>query len=313
MTTRTRHPRTPHVLVILGLVAACRSQPPTDAPPPPAPPAAPTPLLYAAPMVQGTEVGVQRARVVAEFLSEALGRPVEARLFAYEQLGRSVAEGKADVAVLPPLDFLRASAGGKLVPVRQALHGGASQYRPVLFVRADRAGATTVESLRGLSVAWVREGSASGWLMPRFALSQLGIDPDTFFGKPTQHASHSEVCEAVLAGRSEVGASFTDASTARADARVIACEPVLGERVSELRIVEVFAPLPTEVVAVRSDVEIPVRDALSKALDSLAETVAGRHVLREGFASDGFVPPDDASFAGLRALLAAGEAPPTKE
>jgi phosphonate transport system substrate-binding protein len=301
------------LVAVVALSTGCRPGSAPDgsaaAPNPEAAPPALPPLVYAAPMAQGTEVGVQRARVVASFLSGVLGRRVDARLFVYAQLGDAVAAGQADIAVLPPLDYVRGAEGGRLRALRQALHGGAPRYRSVLFARADRRELSSLEALRGRSIAWVRPGSASGYHMPRFALGTRGLDPDTYFGTPSQLASHAEVCNAVLSGHSDVGASFTDATTPVAEARVAACEPIVGERLAELRVVVAFDPIPTEVVVVRTALEPALQERLDAALSSLGETDEGRRVLREGFASDGFVAPSAEDFEALRQGVASLAAP----
>ena len=73
-------------------------------------------------------------------------------------------------------------------------------YRADLLV-APGVGATTPEALRGARVAFNGDDSLSGWVMPRHALRELGIDPDIYDWVPT--GSHHNSLRAVLRGEVE--------------------------------------------------------------------------------------------------------------
>ena len=53
---------------------------------------------------------------------------------------------------------------------------GSVSYISVMVVRAD-SGITSLEQMRGKSLAWADPNSTSGYLIPRFALRQARIEP----------------------------------------------------------------------------------------------------------------------------------------
>ena len=75
-----------------------------------------------------------------------------------------------------------------------------SFYRADLLV-APGAQETAPEQLRGARVAFNGDDSLSGWVMPRHALRELGIDPDSYVWVRT--GSHRNSLRALLRGEVE--------------------------------------------------------------------------------------------------------------
>ncbi len=79
-------------------------------------------------------------------------------------------------------------------------------FHSVFIARTD-LGVETLEDLRGLSFTFGSESSTSGHLMPRFFLSDAGINPDIDFdGLPNYSRSHDTTYKLVEAGAFEAGA-----------------------------------------------------------------------------------------------------------
>ncbi|WP_135465734.1 phosphate/phosphite/phosphonate ABC transporter substrate-binding protein [Crenalkalicoccus roseus] len=74
---------------------------------------------------------------------------------------------------------------------------GTISYVAVMVVRAD-SGITSLEEMRGRSIAWSDPNSASGYLIPRFALRRQGISPERFFGRTGFGGGHEQAIVAVL-------------------------------------------------------------------------------------------------------------------
>jgi len=74
---------------------------------------------------------------------------------------------------------------------------GSISYVAVMLVRAD-SGITSLAEMRGKAMAWSDPNSASGYLIPRFALRQGGINPEQFFGRTGFAGGHEQAIVAVL-------------------------------------------------------------------------------------------------------------------
>ena len=88
---------------------------------------------------------------------------------------------------------------------------GSIDYRSVMIVRSD-SGITSLEQMRGKSLAWADPNSASGYLIPRFELRQGGIDvePGKYFSRTGFGGGHEQAVVAVV--QKQYDASVTWAS-----------------------------------------------------------------------------------------------------
>ena len=77
---------------------------------------------------------------------------------------------------------------------------------PFLLPKAHQV-LTTLEDLKGKSFTFGSESSTSGHLMPRYFLTEAGIDPNTDFnGKPNFSGSHDTTYKLVESGAFKAGA-----------------------------------------------------------------------------------------------------------
>ncbi len=114
-------------------------------------------------------------------LEETFGIPV--RLFQasdYSGVVQAFAGRHIEMASMSPAAYAAAwmESNGNVEPflVTQERDGSTS-YVAVMYVRAD-SGITSLEQMRGRSMAWADPNSASGFLIPRAALRQAGINPE---------------------------------------------------------------------------------------------------------------------------------------
>lgn len=281
-------------------LAACER----PAAPPPAPPAVQVRLTYGLALPWGADVAIQRARASSAYLGKALSAEVVPRLFGYEELAQAIGTGAVDIAFMPPLGYVIAARTGKVALLRRARHASRPEYRSVLFVRRDSK-VDSVDDLKGKDVAWVQEGSASGNLFPRGWFFQHKLDPAVFFAHQEFLANHSEVCQAVYTGQAWAGASFTNATADFDKALVDGCQPSLGEKAADLKILFATDPIPNDVIAVRAGLDPAIIRSIGDALDRAADTEEGRAALQHGFASDGFLVAQDSDFDAVRRAVEA--------
>ncbi len=75
-----------------------------------------------------------------------------------------------------------------------------------VFVAAPGSGISSLDDLRGKTVTFGSESSTSGHLMPRYYLSQAGVDTETELGAISFSGSHDRTWKLVEAGSFDAGA-----------------------------------------------------------------------------------------------------------
>jgi serine/threonine-protein kinase len=192
---------------------------------------------------------------------EELGRTIRShvvlrRFEGYSSLVDALADGRVDLAWLPPVAYvraLRASAATQVFCVRRAA------YRSLLLARDG------VASLVGARAAWVSPWSAAGYLVPREILRASGAEPDEIFRAQTFTGSYDAVVRALLAGEADVGA-------------VRSMRSPIPEG---LRVIEVStAPIPGDTICASSRLgEDGARSAANRWFEAIADQPALHRLL----------------------------------
>ncbi len=217
----------------------------------------------------------------------------------YRGIVGAVARGEVDVAWLPPLVALRGVVEGTLLPLALPVRGGVSSFSAVLFTRRG-SGVRAVEELRGRRVAWVDRQSASGYLVVRAHLEELGVDPDTLFSSEVFCGTHPRVVYAVATGDADVGATYAriDAEGRLRSAAWIECDLPL-----DAEIVLATSHVPADVVAMGR--RTPAEEG-RRVQDALLGARPGSPLARaasELFHAEGFERPTSQHFAPLARVL----------
>jgi phosphonate transport system substrate-binding protein len=146
-------------------------------------------------------------------LEETFAVPV--RLFPasdYAGVVQAFGAGQLDLAAVSPAVYAAAwlETNGDVEPLLVAeQEDGSISYVGVMVARAD-SGITDLAAMRGRSLAWPDPNSASGYLIPRFALRRAGIDPNSYFSRTGFAGGHEQAVVAVL--QKQYDAAFTWAS-----------------------------------------------------------------------------------------------------
>ena len=162
--------------------------------------------------------------------------------------------------------WLDTNGGVEPIVVPEEVDGSVS-YVSVMVVRAD-SGITSLEQMRGKSLAWADPNSTSGYLIPRFALRQQGINPESgpYFSRTGFGGGHEQAVVAVLqrqydacvtwaSGQGEESQGFT-----RGNLRSMVDKGMLDMR--DLRIIWRSTPIPNGPVAVRADLPAAFKEDL---------------------------------------------------
>lgn len=133
------------------------------------------------------------------------------------------------------------------------------------------------------AIAFVDEGSASGYYYPATQLQNAGLDPFNLTGAFFA-GGHPNAVLAVQRGDAAVGTSFNDAR-----GNVVEEVPTIGTDVV------VFAwstNIPNDGIAVGGDLPADLKKAITDAFLAIADTEDGAAILKSIYNIDGLVPAD---------------------
>jgi phosphonate transport system substrate-binding protein len=179
-------------------------------------------------------------------------------------------------------------------PIAQVqLANGSLGYRSCLIAHSD-ADIFSPEDIGGKSFAFNDPNSTSGYLVPMtFFLTEMGIDPKTYFSKLTFSGSHEASIIAVANKKVDV------ASTNLPDMQQLVRENKVPR--ASLRVIWVSKLIPNDPVVVRKDLPAGLRQAIQDSFVSMK--VRQPQVFVQGGAFfGGFVQADDSKYQIVRDL-----------
>lgn len=273
---------------------------------------APTELVLGLVPSQDVDQLVLDAEELGALLEDELGIPVTAEVTTdYTALVTAMQVGQAQIGMFGPIALVQAADQAGAIPVLQSVRYGSSTYVTQWFtndpdrfcldeVVTDDEGYTFCNGTDSAEsgpvgedavalveqdelIAFVDEGSASGYYYPATQLGEAGLDPFALNGAFFA-GGHPNAVLAVADGDATVGTSFNDARS-----EVVEERPTIGEDVT------VFAwstNIPNDGVAVSADLPEEWQDMITDAFLAIAETEEGLAVLDAVYNIDGLVPAD---------------------
>jgi len=268
---------------------------------------------------------IDTAQPLADALTEALGIPVEAIVPSdYASVIVALQSNQAQIAGgLGPSQMVQAEDTAGATLILQSVRFGFGQYVTQWFTNnpdefcadtpvanedgflfcngVDQAvdpaegpiGTDALAAVAGKTVAFVDQGSTSGYLIPSLGLLNAGVDPVTDISALFA-GGHDSAVQAVYDGDAEVGVSFNDAR-----GQLVETVPDVGEQVV------VFAwsdPIPNDGFAVAGDLPDDLTQAITDALVAFAESEEGSVTMDELYEIDGLVPVPAGSYDIIRDL-----------
>lgn len=208
------------------------------------------------------------AQVLGDALSKSLNCPVQVQVtdnYSAEVL--AMRNGKLDIAIFGPLGYVFASqrAEAEAVASFADANGNLSSYTGGIWVPKD-SDITSIDQLRGRSLALSSVGSTSGDALPRKALLDAGIAQQDI--EIDYAGGHPEALLALTNGavdaaeiNSQQQASATAAGT---------FDP------TKFRQIWTSAPIPNDPVTVRGDMDPAFKTAVKDALLNLDPAAVGQ-------------------------------------
>jgi len=156
---------------------------------------------------------IERYAPFMAYLSKEIGVPVKLRVAQdYAAVIEGQRAGQIQISNYGPSSFARAvTTGAKIEPFAiEVNQGGVKGYYSVFFVKKDSP-YKSIQDLQGKNLGLVDPNSTSGNNVPRFALNQMKVEPETFFGKVVYTGSHENAIIALQQGTVDVAANWLNA------------------------------------------------------------------------------------------------------
>ena len=205
----------------------------------------------------------------AAYLSKELGTKVTLRIANdYAAVIEGQRAGNIHIAMYGPASYARARVvGAKVEPFAIEVSGdGTKGYYSVLYVKSD-ASYKDIKDLKGKNLCLVDPNSTSGNNVPRYAMHQLGIDPETFFSKVIYSGSHENAVIAV--GQGTCDAAFNWWNDEK-ESNLLRMERKGMAKAADFRIILKSDQIVNSPMAYLTDLPADLKAAIKKAVLEIA-------------------------------------------
>jgi phosphonate transport system substrate-binding protein len=212
---------------------------------------------------------LQRVAGYKKLLEDTFDVPVKTYAAAdYAGVIQAFAASQVDLAYMSPAAYAASwvESKGNVIPLLTSQEAdGSTSYVSVLYVRAD-SGITSIEQLKGKSLAWADPNSASGYLIPRSEFRVMGIDPEPgkFFGRTGFAGGHEQGVVAVMNKQYDAGVTWSSGlgdinqGYTRGMLRIMVEKKLLDMK--DMRIIWKSRPIENGPLTVRADTPQSFRD-----------------------------------------------------
>jgi phosphate/phosphite/phosphonate ABC transporter binding protein len=214
----------------------------------------------------------------------------------YAATSEALLNGEAQFASLPPTLYVQTvEANPKVELMAVKIHSGSSGSDGVLLVAEDGP-IQTHDDIAGKRLCYTDPQSTTGYMLPRAALRNAGIDPDRDMQRPAiLSGNHLQLIQDIIDHKCDIGGTFT-AAYMNAD--------VAGVNAAMTRVFEVTGRTPHDAISAAPDLDAGLKLRMRKALlefDPKTETglewVGGIERLT------GFAPVTDSVYDQVRKAL----------
>jgi phosphonate transport system substrate-binding protein len=265
--------------ILLAIAVGCGQ--PSEPPPPGVEntPTAPAGVLTIGSVSLNPAQEYEVVRPFAEFVAANLhgvgiGRGRVEVVGSLSQMVEELREGRVDLLIDSPFPAAFVWQHADVEPILRRWKWGSDVYSSVIFTRAD-SGVETADNLAGKIIAFGEPFSTSGFLMPKAALAAVGLrlvnyeDPAAsipgdrvgyVFSNDAENTMFWVLKKKVVAGA--VNADYFEA--------------LAGDRIGELRVLQMTEAVPRNVVCVRKSLDPEVVRAIENLLLEMHLSDEGR-------------------------------------
>ena len=236
--------------------------------------------------------------VICAYLSERLGVPVTGYVTQDQAAAvEALRAGAADISFMGALPYVLARDQIGAEVILGEVYRGRPVYTGRIFVRKD-SGISSLEQLRGKTIAFADPLSESGYLYPLEVFVAQGLlqrddDPATFFDTVYFAGGYQQAVQAVANG-------FVDAAAASQFAELL----LAPEQFAAVEWIAESALIPSHAVIARKGLEPQLRAAFRDAMLALNEPDY-RHLLAHVYGPDGYLEVDHSAYEGVEEVARA--------
>ena len=237
-----------------------------------------------------TQVSIDEKRPLQDYLSHALGQPVELVIpTSYNATVEGIGNGSLDFAYFGGLTYCKAHVRFGAIPLVQREID--QRFHALLITQSDSS-IHTLADLKGKRMAFGDINSTSGHLFAVKAMTAAGVNPEKDLKWQRFTGSHAATIEAVASGAADAGS--VDETVYKA---MISEGKVDGNK---LRVFYITPPFPDYVWAARKDLDPALQQKFEQAFLNLSEThnSAILSILR----GQHFVRANDAEYVDMRQI-----------
>jgi phosphonate transport system substrate-binding protein len=235
--------------------------------------------------------------VFAAELAKKVGIPLKVYMPTdYLGVVEALRNRTADMAFVHPAGYVFANREAKARIVAVDVWHGKTSYTARFYIRKD-SGITSLEGLRGKTIAFVDPGSTSGYVYPMVMLIKKGLvtnrDPKTFFKDAMFAGTHEAALLALLNGSVDAVASFD-----------LAPQQYLKEKekVERISYVAETEPIPEAGMCVREGLDPSLVKKITESLMAF-NAPEYRPVLKDFYGIDGFAQARDSDYNPVREAI----------
>lgn len=175
----------------------------------------------------------------------------------HDEMARILRDGIADLAWVTPVAYIHAKKQVDITPLVTPAINQKTTYTGYIVTRKDLH-VKSIDDLRGVNFGYVDEHSASGYVYPKKALTEMGKDPEKFFGSTRFMGSHDLVMEGVIRDEIQAGATYSDAFDI--------ADP---EATGKLDIIFKTEPIPKEAIVAAPSMSPELRKKITDAFKAI--------------------------------------------
>ncbi|RFA33617.1 phosphonate-binding protein [Virgibacillus dokdonensis] len=243
-----------------------------------------------------------KAKPLEELLSEELDIPVEVSVSTdYNTIIEAMDSEQVDVGFLPPTAYVLAQEKGSGDVMLQAQRYGVNDdgspteelvdsYKSIFIVNKD-SNIESVEDLKGKKIGYQNVTSSAGFVWPAATLLEAGIHPLNDV-EPVTLKGHDQAVISLLNGDIDAAVTFQDARN------VVASD--YEDVFEETRIIEFTEPIPNDTVAIRPEINVEMKKAITDAFIAIGKDEEGQQIIRDIYSHEGYVESQDSNFDIVR-------------
>ncbi|HEX7022364.1 MAG TPA: phosphate/phosphite/phosphonate ABC transporter substrate-binding protein [Trueperaceae bacterium] len=242
----------------------------------------------------------QASQAIADYLEGQFGGVVEVKVFlptAYRGLIEAMRSGNLDFAFFPPDGYVIAHKEVGAEVLLKSVRGDNPYYWSAIVVRKD-SGIDSIAGLEDKTIAWIDPNSAAGYIFPKAALIEAGIQPDRFFSNQVFAGQHDAAMLAVLNGSVDAAATFANDDQNKSGAWT---QFLSAEDAAKIKAIYYTRPIPGDTFTVSKEFKTKYPQLTQQIADAIAKIkTPDSTLLQDLYRIDYMIPATDADYAVVR-------------